>query len=176
MNDQTRGSASTLRTIALIAIPVIVAIAVAAFVLSARDKDSSEAVAPTTTSATTSTTDDQPGTTTTVDPGVASFCTETATISTQMQEASKRFEAKGDDVPSPGEVADLLESFDLSAIDVDRAPAALQDDLRYLIERRDAAVAEIRTAPEGTAVSDLVPADLLERFASIIQFYLDNCG
>lgn len=173
MNDQEPGSSSTLRTIALIAIPVIVAIAVAAFVLSARDKDSSESA---TTSTSVASTDGQPETSTTVDSTVASFCQTTETINQQMQEASDRFQNDEGDVPSPDEVADLIASFDLSVIDIDQTPAAMQEDLRSLIEGRDAAVAEIRRSPDGTPVTQLLPADLLDQFANIIQFHLDNCG
>lgn len=172
MNDPKPGSASTFRTIALIAIPVIVAIAVAAFVLSARDKEGDGSAAPTTSMAV----DGQPGTTTTVDPKVASFCRETETINQQMQEASERFQTDEGDVPTPDEVADLIASFDLASLDIDQTPAEMQDDLKYLIERRDAAVDEIRRAPVGTPITELLPADLLERFANIIQYHLDFCA
>ncbi|MEO6988399.1 MAG: hypothetical protein ABI239_07110, partial [Aquihabitans sp.] len=87
-----------------------------------------------------------------------------------------RIQADGREVPTPAELADLIESLDISKISVDEAPAELRDDLQYVIDRRTEAVTQIRSAPPGTPISKLLPHDLLDRFATVVQYNLDHCN
>jgi len=145
--------------VAFVAVPVIVAIVVAVVVLSVRSDDGG---------------DDGPGGGRD-DAAAVAFCEQTAPIRRQIEATVERLEASGVDAPTPDEVANLVESFDLASLDVDSAPVELRDDLRYLLDHRDEAIVTIRAAPADTPVSELVPADLAERFSTLVQFSISNC-
>lgn len=159
MSEEHRSTSRTLQTVAFVAVPVIVAILVAVVVLSARSDDGGD-------DESTGRRDDAPA---------VAFCEQTASIRGQIEAAVARLEDSGTDAPTPAEIADLVESFDIASLDVDSAPAELRDDLRYLLEHRDEALVKIRSAPADTPVTEIVPADLAERFSTLVQFSISNC-
>lgn len=107
---------------------------------------------------------------------MVSFCRQTAEMRATAYPKIEALARVGLRNVKPDQIADVIDALDLSGLEPEKMPVEIRDDVVYLMKSRDDAVKTIRDAPESAPLEDLIPKDLVQKLASLIEISNANCG